>query len=291
MNRKWLAVLCLVLVAALLTSCDAQQQSSEPFAEVTQYLGPAPTATAVPASADNGASEGDSVFSNNPYTLDAQDGTDATAALGEEDDQDNGTFDEGDTVVYGEADADATVYPYAGSSPIPLDPVDAPSPTPRTAITFTYVPYTVASLGLTFDGPAGWVPDESVSEMYTLTEPEQQIKDGQLGIVNIYAIPVNSNYSEANLTTEIKQRLSTIGSTNFVDWNPSLTATRYLMGGKGVYANYSGTLANGVQVGGRVHATCIDNVLYCVQITYPLSFKDDYLNIFAKVRETITRSK
>ena len=104
-------------------------------------------------------------------------------------------------------------------------------------------------------------------------------------------MPVNSNYTEANLTTEIKQRLSTIGSTNFVDWNPSLTATRYLMGGKGVYANYSGTLANGVEVGGRVHATCIDSVLYCIQITYPLNFKDSYLDIFSKVRETITHVK
>ena len=288
MNRKWLAVLCLVFIAALLTSCDAQQTSSEPFAEVTQYLGPAPTATAEPVNVDGDvAADGDSVFSSNPYAVNADADTGAEAALGEEDNQDNGTFNEGDTVVYGAADADATVYPYAGSSPIPLDPVDAPSPTPRTEITFTYVSYTAAGLGLTFDGPAGWIPDESVSEMYTLTEPEQQIKDGQLGVVNVYAVPVNSNYTEANLTTEIKQRLSTIGATNFVEWNPSLTATRFLLGGKGVYANYSGTLANGIKVGGRVHASCIDGKLYCIQITYPLGFKDDYLNIFSKVRETI----
>ena len=105
----------------------------------------------------------------------------------------------------------------------------------------------------------------------------------------MYASPVNTNYTEKELTAEIKQRLSTIGATNFVEWNPSLTATRFLMGGKGVYANYSGTLANGVQIGGRIHATCIDKVLYCIQVTYPLNFKDDYLNVFSKVRETIQR--
>ena len=42
-------------------------------------------------------------------------------------------------------------------------------------------------------------------------------------------------------------------------------ASGFLMGGKGVYANYSGTMANGVKVGGRIHATAIDGVLYCLQ--------------------------
>jgi hypothetical protein len=216
---------------------------------------------------------------------------DAEAALLEEENADDGVYDGGDTVVYGAPDPNATVYPYAGSSPIPLNPVDAPTATPRAPLSFTYVPYAATALGLTFDGPAGWVPDESVNEAFTLSEPEQQLKDGQLGVINLYAVPVNSNYTEANLTTEIKQRLSTIGATNFVEWSPSLTATRFLMGGKGVYANYSGTLANGVKVGGRIHATAIDGVLYCLQITYPLGFKDDYLNVFSKIRETLKRSK
>lgn len=302
MKRKWLAMLSLVAVALLLTACAGEQQPSQTFAEVTQYLGPATANTAVPVNnnpvgVSDGTSGGDSVFAENPYaadgaTADETDGTDpnADAALGEEDNQDNGTFADTGAVVYGQADPDATVYPYAGSSPIPLLPIDAPSPTPRSALAFTYVQYDVAALGLSFEGPAGWVPDESVTETYTLTEPEQQLKDGQLGILTLYAVPVNTNYTENNLTTEIKQRLSTIGSTNFVEWNPSLTASRFLMGGKGVYANYSGTLANGVKVGGRIHATCIDHVLYCVQITYPLGFKDDYLNIFSKVRETIKRT-
>ncbi|HNW85726.1 MAG TPA: hypothetical protein PLP25_09745 [Candidatus Limiplasma sp.] len=296
MKRKWLTVLCLLAVAALLTGCDSQQQTGQTFAEVTQYLGPAVTDTPVPVNSDvTGVSDGDttgdgsdSIFADNPYVVDPSADTaadpDAQAALGEESGQTS------DTVVYGQADADATVYPYAGSSPIPLIPIDAPSPTPRTALAFTYVPYDVTSLGLSFQAPAGWVPDDSVNEMYTLTEPEAQIKDGQLGVINVYAVPVNSNYNDNSLVAEVKQRLSTIGSTNFVEWKPSLTASRYLMGGKGIYANYSGTLANGVQVGGRIHATYIDNVLYCIQITYPLNFKDDYLNVFAQLRESIKRT-
>lgn len=296
MKRKWLAALCLLLAAVLLTACDAQQQqTSETFAVVTQYLGPAVTEAPRSANvADSGSDDAltgndDSIFANNPYTLDTDDDAYAQMALSEEDYQDDGIYEEDDTIVYGEPSANATVYPYAGSSPIPLDPIDAPTATPRAPITFTYVPYAVTSLGVTFEAPAGWMPDESIDNVYTLSEPAQQIKDGQLGIINIYAVPVNSNYTEANLKTEILQRLSDIGSTNYTEWNPSLTATRYLMGGKGVYANYSGTLANGIKVGGRIHATAIQGTLYCVQITYPLNFKDDYLNVFSKIRETIKR--
>ena len=306
MKRKWLALVSLLAIAAMLTACSSQQPT-QTFAEVTQYLGPAVTDTPVPINnnasgvsdadtpQDQTGSDGQSVFASNPYVVDPNQSVDTNAALNEEealgaqDGEDTGTLDNA-PIVYGQDDANATVYPYAGSSPIPLDPIDAPTATPRTAITFTYVQYDVPALGLSFQGPAGWVPDESVSETYTLSEPEEQIKDGQLGILNIYAVPVNSNYNENSLTTEIKDRLNTIGATNFTEWKPSLTATRFLMGSKGVYANYSGTLATGVKVGGRIHATSINNVLYCVQITYPLGFKDDYLNVFSKVRETIQRT-
>lgn len=290
MKRKWIGALSLLLAAALLTGCESQQPA-QTFAEVTQYLGPA-TATPVPVNSNvagvsdaSSANTDESIFSDNPYLDTGAADPQAGDALNEE----SVGNDSGDTVVYGAPDADATVYPYAGSSPIPLLPVDAPSPTPRSALTFTYVPYEATALGLSFEAPAGWVPDDTVSEAYTLSEPQEQIKDGQLGVLNVYAIPVNNNYTENNLVTEVKQRLSTIGSTNFVTWKPSLTATRYLMGGKGVYANYSGTLANGIEVGGRIHVTCIDKVLYCIQITYPLNFKDDYLAVFSHLRETIKR--
>lgn len=295
MKRKWLAALCLLVVAALLTGCSGQPQNTQVFDEVTQYLGPTPTATPVAVNTDlTGVSDGssaggDSVFSSNPYMADSSADFSESDALGEEDTQDTGVYDDG-TVDYAQADADATVYPYAGSSPIPLDPVDAPTPTPRPQLSFTYVSYDVPSLGLSFEGPAGWVTDDSVDEMFTLTEPDAQMKEGQVGIVTLYAVPVSSNYSESALATDIKQRLDTISATNFVEWKPSYTATRYLMGSKGVYANYSGTLTDGTQVGGRIHAVTINKTLYCLQITYPLGYKDDYLNVFAKARETIKRT-
>ena len=293
MKRTALALLCLAALAFLLTSCQGQQ--GEPvYTEVTQYIGPAATAapetTAPPADetvTETATPEPDAAITEE-MILGEEENSDADAVS---------PFDfdaslAAQTSLFStneQATADATAYPYAGSTPIPLEPIDAPTPTPQALLNFTYIAYSPATVGVTFEAPAGWIPDETYNEVFTLSEPESQMKNGQLGIMNIYAVPVTQDYTEAQLVQEIKQRLNTIGSLNFTEWKPSLTATRYLMGSMGVYANYYGTLATGVEVGGRLHAVTIDSVLYCIQITYPLSFKDDFMDVFSHLRETIQR--
>ena len=289
MKRTALVLVCLAAIALLLTGCQGQQENNL-YTEVTQYIGPA--ATTAPVVTDAPADTTAAVDDNADYTE-----TDILSeeANSEQEAADTLDFDPGyvaQTSLFSSNTLNntaATAYPYAGSSPIPLNPVDAPTPTPQAPLNFTYITYSPATVGLTFDAPAGWIADDSYNEVFTLTEPESQMKNGQLGIINVYAVPVTSNYSETQLVQEIKQRLNTIGSLNFSVWKPSLTATRYLMGSMGVYANYTGTLVTGVEVGGRIHAVTIDNVLYCIQITYPLSYREDYMDVFAKLRETIKR--
>ena len=294
MNSKWKLMLCLLLAALTLCACSGGQSSNAPvFDQATQYLGPTPTDTPVPQATQEPVTgdAGASVFSANPYDV-ASDFTEADA-LNEEDIIDAGLVG-GDpasdpaSAFDAYASAEGTVYPYAGSTPIPLDPVDMPSPTPRPQLTFTYMPYTV-SIGLTFEAPVGWVADESQNELFILSEPPEQMKLNQLCVLTIAASPVTSNYSESNLKTEVRQRLDAIGAASFLEWKPSLTATRHLLGSVGVYANYTGTTAEGVEVGGRIHYACVDKVLYSVEIVFPLEYKEDFLNVFSKVRETIKR--
>ena len=290
MKRIVAVISCLALVAVLLSGCSGTQQpQGQVYDEATQYIGPAPTPTAQPVATDppvdNGGDAGDAgntggLFASNPYDITAGDSVDlGSAALSEEEPLE-------------EAEPVGTVYPYAGSTPIPIDPVDMPTPTPRGDLNFVYTTYFVQSLGptgITFEGPAGWVPDESVPEMFTLSEPTQQLKDGQLGVLNVYAVHVTADYTLSELRTEVKQRVSTIGSSNFSEWSPSLTAERYLMGAEGVYMNYTGTMNSGVKIGGRIHAVCRDKTLYVIQITYPLEYRDDFLDVFAKLRTSIKR--
>ena len=276
MKRFWMAAACLLVTAALLSGCSGQPQNQkQAYDEATQYIGPAATPTAEPTDAPV-ADTDTSMFASNPYEVAP---TDELTGFAEEDLQ---------------AEAVGTVYPYAGSTPIPMNPIDMPTPTPHGPLNFVYSTYFVQSLGtsgLTFDGPAGWIADESVAEAFTLSEPAEQMKDGQLGILSLYAVPTTQDYSLGELKSEVKQRADAIGATNFADWSPTLTAERYLMGSEGVYINFTGTMVTGIKIGGRIHATCRDKVLYVVQIIYPLEYKEDFLNVFSKVRETIKRAE
>lgn len=294
MKRLWKIALCLALALIALTACSGGDQpngGSQIYAEATQYLGPvaatetpteAPQETAAPSDSGND-SGGVSIF-DNPYDISPDE------ALEEEnyiDPYDAGA-DTGSLLTSGSISGGAeTVYPYAGATPIPLKPVDLPTPTPHPELTFNYAAYTAGSLGLSFDCPSGWLVDESQTDVFVLTEPETQMHDGQQCIITISAEPVTANYSESDLKRQVTQRLKEIGSVNFTVWNPSLTATRTLMGSKGVYANYTGTLANGVELAGRILYASANNKLYGVEMVYPRDYRDDYLNIFAKIRETI----
>ncbi len=296
MKRLWKIALCLALALIALTACSGGEQpnsGSQIYAEATQYLGPvaatetpteAPQETAAP---ENGADGGVSIF-DNPY-LD-EESISPEDALSEEnyiDPYDTGADTGSLLTSVSSAGGAETVYPYAGATPIPLTPVDLPTPTPHPELTFDYATYTAGSLGLSFDCPSGWLVDESQTDVFVLTEPETQMHDGQQCIITISAEPVTANYSEKDLKKQVTQRLKEIGSVNFTVWNPSLTASRTLMDSKGVYANYTGTLANGIEVAGRILYASANNKLYGVEMVYPRDYRDDYLNIFAKIRDTI----
>ena len=291
MKRMALVLVCLAALGLLLTGCQGQPKENL-YTEVTQYIGPAVTAAPTATIAATDAVDADTQYTEEDIINEETNSELEATNIGDA----NNSFDPGlaaQTSLFStstQSGVAATTYPYAGSSPIPLNPVDAPTPTPQAPLNFTYISYSPSTVGVSFEAPAGWIADDTYNEVFTLAEPEAQMKNGQLGILNIYAVPVTSNYTESELVQEIKQRLNTIGSLNFSSWKPSLTATRYLMGTMGVYANYTGTLITGVEVGGRIHAVTIDNVLYCIQVTYPLSYRDDFLAVFSHLRQTIKRT-
>ena len=269
MKRGFLLALCL-FAALLMTACSGGSDVDD-VPMVSQNLGPTSTPSPTPTEAPEngtGLTVGQSIFDVNPY--------DVADPLAEE-----------DIDPYVEPTVAGTVYPYAGSTPIPLDPIDMPTPTPRPELTFTYVSYSSANVGVTFEGPVGWTSDESQPDIMLLSEPAAQIKEGQQCIVTLFDQP--GTYNQSQLEDEVIARLDTLSSTGFSTFQRSYTATRYMMGSLGVYANYTGTLTDGTEVGGRIHYVCVDGVLYGVEIVFPLGYRDDYLNVFASVRTTISR--
>lgn len=305
MKRQATLFLCLLMLLVILSGCSNEKSPTQNFTVATQAFGPTEAATATPdpqSIPQNDPSSNDpSIFASNPYD-DALDNFTPEDVLNEEGYQDDGIYDSdtydgydsagfvaGGFEEYAYAEETSTPYPYAGTSPIPLNPVDMPTPTPRPPLNFTFVPYTITSMGLTFDGPAGWVPNESVNGQFLLQESDMQLKDGQLGILTITSAPLTNDYSESNLKEEVMARYRNITDTDFSSLKPSLTATRHLMGHMGVYMNYTATRSDGTQIGGRIHCVSIDKTLYGIEIIYPLGFRDAFLEVFSQMRSSIKR--
>ena len=174
---------------------------------------------------------------------------------------------------------------YAGATPVVIDPIDKPTPTPLPPITFTYATYEASALHLTFDAPAGWLADDTQPDSYTLTNPDPSADYAANLIIRM--VPVNKNYSKSDLTKEIRGMLDTIKSSGFKSFSPSNTASRTFLTGDGIYANYSGTNSDGVQVAGRVIASCVNKNLSVLHVSYPKGYTETYVEgVFNKFRHT-----
>ncbi len=178
---------------------------------------------------------------------------------------------------------------YAGATPVVIDPIDKPTPTPVPPLTFTYTTYNATKLHLSFEGPVGWTVDDTVENSYIIQNPNAAMD--YAATLTIRAVKVDKDYKTADLKQEVTDMLSAIGKANFKAYDKSLTANRanLLLKTDGVYANYTGTLEGNIKIAGRVLAVYTNGTLYTVHITYPAAYTNTYKdNVYEKLRDTIT---
>lgn len=209
---------------------------------------------------------------------------DNTAAIASP--EDDSVF--GSPIDAGTNNTDSTGIKYAGATPIPILPIDVPTPTPQQALQFTYQEYSAEKLNLKFQAPAAWEVDDSQQDAYVLKEPLTNQKDGFSAEVVIRAIPLSKEYSSSDLSRELKTQLEQMGLLNYTSWSPSLSAKRDLLGKSGLYANYRGTLANGVRIRSRLHMVAIGTTLYSLQITGPSKYNTDFIGVHTHIRRSLS---
>ena len=178
---------------------------------------------------------------------------------------------------------------YSGATPVVIDPIDKPTPTPIPPLSFTYTTYTASNLGLTFEGPAGWLVDTSDQNSYSIQSPD--LATGYAATLVIRASSTGLDYTTDMLTTEVQSMLTSLRNAGYPKFSPSNTATRsgLFLGTTGVYANYTATLDGGLEIAGRLAAVYKNGVLYTVHITYPAAYTDTYkTNVYDKLRDTLT---
>ena len=177
---------------------------------------------------------------------------------------------------------------YAGATPVVIDPIDKPTPTAVPKLAVSYVGYDAKTLGVSFEGPAGWTKVEDTDGTFILQNPNARMD--YAATLTLRAEKVAGDYSTDSLKSVVNSMLDSIGaSVEWANYDPSQTAGRTLLGKDGVYANYTGTLATGEKVAGRVHAVCVDKKLYTIHLTAPQAQWNDYKDmVYDKVRDTLT---
>lgn len=183
--------------------------------------------------------------------------------------------------------ADAAVYQRAGATPIPLNPIDMPTPTPRPALAFTYSKYTANKLGISFESVAGYEVDETQADAYILREPASLIKDNCQVVITMQMSSVAANYSLDNLRSDLRARLSELGAVNYTKWQPTELSKRSLLGKDGYYANYRGVMFDGTIVRGRIHMALVNGKLLTFNILCPGWYNTDYMKVYTHIRDTI----
>lgn len=178
---------------------------------------------------------------------------------------------------------------FAGATPVKIDPVDKPTPTPLPKITFSYTTYNAPNLHLTFEGPAGWIADDLAADTYILTNPDPSMD--YEAKAEIRTIAAGKDYTQKELAKEVKAQAEALqGTGSFQSFSTSDTATRTFINGNGVYIAYKGTLNDGQETGvaGRIIVNTVNKVLYVLHVSYPRGLADTFADgVYNKIRHSM----
>ena len=264
------AALLLVLAAVLLLGCAVGQAHEYP--ELTSPL------QQDPLSVDEYEDEDEEDYEEDygddygeDYDWDAYDPSS---------EEDNGT-----AYMEGAVYDDVGNMVYAGATPIPLDPIDMPTPTPRPALSFTYGPVEISQLRLKFEAPAGWQVNASASDTVVISDPTAY--DGVNATMTISITPVANSYRLNDVKATVREKLREIGQYNYTEWSTTSLSPRTLLKKDGYYANYRGVYYDGTVVRGRVMVALLDDHrIITVHMATPGWYNDSYMKVVAHFRDT-----
>lgn len=265
MKKTMILLVILLCVAVMMTACGKKEEETLPTAGI-QYQ---PNALETPAPTSAPVQTVQNEDWGVPAGYDPASEEDASGMFYD------GAYDEYGNLIQ------------VGATPIPLDPLDMPTATPRPALAFNYKTYTVPGMNISFDAPGGWVVDESIPGTFKLYD--NQVRDGYQGYVEINIMTVPSAFKKSELKESLKQTLETIHTEgNYtVSWSVGDVKDRTLMKSDGCYNTYRGERYDHVVVRGYVQLALVDGKLISVHVSAPGWYNSSYGDVYHKIRDTM----
>jgi len=173
--------------------------------------------------------------------------------------------------------------PDPAQTPIPVDPLDKPTQIP---LNLSFVNYSSAPMGVSFDRPAGWREDSPADSNVQFTEPEGAARNGYRAMLTVRVIHKGSRQDRSQAKGQLDELLEEMAQNPL--WsdfghNPPASAN---LGGAGGYHTYYSATFNDVPLRGRIIVVARGNSLFMVRITSTREYFSLYEEIYRKVRDT-----
>ena len=179
------------------------------------------------------------------------------------------------------------------ASPIPVDPIDKPTPTPMPKPNFHYDTYVSNNMGVSFSIPYTWLlnPNTNHDTTVQFVEPKSEMMDvgGYQTRLTVEKVNTGLQQTASDAKDRLESTLAELESTftTFVSYEPASVS---IGDAKGYYCYYKAEYNDGVknyQMRGRIAIVAQGKTLYQVRITTPQSWYSYYEHVWRKVRDSL----
>lgn len=181
------------------------------------------------------------------------------------------------------------------ATPIPVDPIDKPTPTPMPKPSYWYETHESNSMGIAFSIPGTWLLNPNTNQDTTIqfVEPKSEMmeKDGYQTRLTVEKVNTGLSQTASDALDRLESTLMELEST-FTSFYPGEPASVTMAGGdaKGYYCYYKAEYNDGTKtytMRGRIAIVAHEKALYQIRITAPQSWYSYYENVWRQARNTL----
>ena len=178
------------------------------------------------------------------------------------------------------------------ASPIPVDPIDKPTPTPMPKPNFHYDTYVSNNMGVSFSIPYTWLlnPNTNHDTTVQFVEPKSEMMEpnGYQTRVTIEKYNMGLNQTAEDARARLETVLEELGA-SFTTFTPNAIDSASFGEGKGYYCYYRADYNDGsklYEMNGRVIVIAHEKALYQIRLTTPRDWYSYYNYIWREIRSS-----